>query len=111
MDDENNDNKIKEEEIKREEPQSDVETQLTDESKENIEEKPIIPENEGSDSYLELRAALRSTDQSLKENFPFQKKVHLLQKKHYALCGLGKQFEQIPPYIVQPDLGVCVLCP
>ena len=49
MDDENNDNKIKEEEIKREEPQSDVETQPTDESKENIEEKPIISEKEGSD--------------------------------------------------------------
>ena len=49
MDDENNDNKIKEEEIKREEPQSDVETQPTDESKENIEEKSIIAEKEGAD--------------------------------------------------------------
>ena len=38
MDDENNENKIKEEEIKREEPQSDVETQPTDELKENVEE-------------------------------------------------------------------------
>ena len=49
MNDENNDNKIKEEEIKREEPQSDVETQPTDESKENIEEKSIIAEKEGAD--------------------------------------------------------------
>ena len=39
MDDENNDNKIKEEEIKREDPQSDVEKQPTDELKENVEEK------------------------------------------------------------------------
>ena len=49
MDDENKDNKIKEDEIKREEPQSDVETQPTDESKENIEEKSIIAEKEGAD--------------------------------------------------------------
>ena len=49
MDDENKDNKIKEDEIKREEPQSDVEKQPTDESKENIEEKSIIAEKEGAD--------------------------------------------------------------
>ena len=49
MDDENNDNKIKEEEIKREDPQSEVEKQPTDELKENVEEKSIIAEKEGSD--------------------------------------------------------------
>jgi hypothetical protein len=50
MDDENKDNKLKEEEIIKEEPQSDGEKQPAGESKENIEKKSIISEKEGSDA-------------------------------------------------------------
>ena len=50
MDDENKDNKLKEEEIRNEEPQSEGEKQPLGESKENDEKKSTISEKEGSDS-------------------------------------------------------------